>query len=107
MIDRSGPSTGPGDVRWTFGRAFPAVAAMACATAGTWYETSLVAHAHIYRAGDLSAGEGFAGAVRVLLTVLALAVTLAGPVALTLYDLATQGTPDDCVLPWWPAWLPS
>ncbi|MFI7694631.1 hypothetical protein ACIBQ6_36590 [Nonomuraea sp. NPDC049655] len=44
---------------------------------------------------------------QLLLTVLALAVTVSGPVALTLYDVATQGTPGDCVLPWWPAWLPT
>ncbi|MGW4407468.1 hypothetical protein ACWEJ6_25835 [Nonomuraea sp. NPDC004702] len=145
MTDRSGPSSGAGDVGWAFGCAFPAVAAIACATAGTWYETSLVAHAHVYCAGDLSAGEGFAGAVwvlsrfvlfpavsagsallslpvqllarlpwaagrlwpQLLLTVLALAVTVSGPVALTVYDVATQGTPGDCVVPWWPAWLPA
>ncbi|MFC4592241.1 hypothetical protein [Sphaerisporangium corydalis] len=42
-----------------------------------------------------------------ILLALTVAGSVAGPVAMTLYDLATEGTPGDCVLPWWPAWLPS
>ncbi|MFC4117130.1 hypothetical protein [Nonomuraea zeae] len=45
--------------------------------------------------------------LELLLLALTIAVSAAGPVALTLYDLATQGTPGDCVLPWWPSWLPA
>ncbi|MEV0380556.1 hypothetical protein [Nonomuraea sp. NPDC050643] len=41
--------------------------------------------------------------LELLLLVLTIAVSAAGPVALTLYDLATQGTPGDCVLPWLPS----
>ncbi|MEV4577144.1 hypothetical protein AB0K16_28270 [Nonomuraea jabiensis] len=42
-----------------------------------------------------------------LLSLLAVGVSIAGPVAMVMYDIATEGTPDDCVLPWWPSWLPS
>ncbi|MGI5286736.1 hypothetical protein ACQEVF_25820 [Nonomuraea polychroma] len=44
--------------------------------------------------------------VPILLT-LTIGVSIAGPVAMVLYDVATEGTPGDCVLPWWPSWLPS
>ncbi|WP_157522461.1 hypothetical protein [Herbidospora cretacea] len=44
-------------------------------------------------------------------TAILLALTVhssfAGPVAMIVYDMATKGTPGDCVLPWWPSWLPS
>ncbi len=43
----------------------------------------------------------------VLLLALTVAGSVAGPVAMTVYDLAGEGTPGDCVLPWWPSWLPS
>ncbi|GAB1821114.1 hypothetical protein [Herbidospora sp. RD11066] len=33
--------------------------------------------------------------------------SIIGPAAMTMYDLATKGTPGDCVLPLWPSWLPS
>ncbi|MEU1725232.1 hypothetical protein [Nonomuraea sp. NPDC005692] len=85
MTDRSRPTTRAGDVRWA-GSALLSLPVQLLARL-PWV------------AGRLWP--------QLLLTVLALAVTVAGPVALTLYDLATQGTPDDCVLPWWPAWLPS
>ncbi|NAS21280.1 hypothetical protein GT755_06220 [Herbidospora sp. NEAU-GS84] len=42
-----------------------------------------------------------------ILLPLTLAGSFAGPVAMTVYDLATKGTPGDCVLPWWPSWVPS
>ncbi|MFC7384131.1 hypothetical protein [Sphaerisporangium rhizosphaerae] len=42
-----------------------------------------------------------------VLLALTVAGSVAGPVAMTLYDVATEGTPGDCVLPWWPSWLPS
>jgi hypothetical protein len=38
--------------------------------------------------------------LELLLLALTIAVSAAGPVALTLYDLATQGMPGNCVLPW-------
>lgn len=44
--------------------------------------------------------------VPILLT-LTVGVSIAGPVAMVLYDVAVEGTPGDCVLPWWPSWLPS
>ncbi|MEU4697435.1 hypothetical protein [Nonomuraea dietziae] len=43
----------------------------------------------------------------VILLALTVAGSIAGPIAMTLYDVATEGTPGDCVLPWWPSWLPS
>ncbi|WP_433257558.1 hypothetical protein ACQPYK_20870 [Streptosporangium sp. CA-135522] len=145
MIKQGRHSTEAGDIRWAFGCGFPVIIALAFATAGTFFEIHLVARAHLYCAGDLSAGENFAGSIRVvsrlvlfpivsvvsalislafqllarlprlagrmwlelLLLALTLAVSAAGPVALTLHDLATQGTPGNCVLPWWPSWLPS
>ncbi|MFF4624874.1 hypothetical protein [Nonomuraea jabiensis] len=42
-----------------------------------------------------------------VLSLLAAGVSIAGPVAMVMYDVATEGTPGDCVLPWWPSWLPS
>ncbi|NUW43374.1 hypothetical protein [Nonomuraea rhodomycinica] len=42
-----------------------------------------------------------------VLLALTIGVSVAGPVAMVLYDVATEGTPGDCVLPWWPSWLPS
>lgn len=42
-----------------------------------------------------------------ILLVLTVAGSIAGPMAMTLYDVAAEGTPGDCVLPWWPSWLPS
>ncbi|MEU7004661.1 hypothetical protein [Nonomuraea sp. NPDC046570] len=42
-----------------------------------------------------------------ILFALAIAGSAAGPVALILHDIATEGTPPGCVLPWWPSWLPS
>ncbi|AQZ62883.1 unnamed protein product [[Actinomadura] parvosata subsp. kistnae] len=42
-----------------------------------------------------------------VLVALSVTVSVAGPVAMVLYDVATEGTPGDCVLPWWPSWLPS
>ncbi|GAA3097237.1 hypothetical protein GCM10017600_87190 [Streptosporangium carneum] len=42
-----------------------------------------------------------------LLALLAVLVSAAGPAALIVYDVATEGTPGDCVLPWWPSWLPT
>lgn len=145
MINRRTPKTDVSDIRWTFGCAFPAIIALVFATVGTFLETSLVARAHVYCAGDLSAGEGLAGTfwvfsrfvlfpvvsvlsalvslpfqllarlprvagrlwLELLLLLVTIAVSAAGPLALSLYDLATQGTPGDCVLPWWPSWLPS
>ncbi|MFI6295994.1 hypothetical protein ACIBEJ_30670 [Nonomuraea sp. NPDC050790] len=145
MINRRRRSTEASDIRWAFGCGFPAIIALAFATVGTFLELRLVAHAHVYCAGDLSAGENSAGSVwavsrlvlfpivsvvsalislpfqllarlprlagrmwlELLLLALSIAVSAAGPVALILYDLATQGTPDNCVLPWWPSWLPS
>ncbi|WP_031171017.1 hypothetical protein [Streptosporangium roseum] len=121
------------------------IIALAFATVGTFFEIHLVARAHVYCAGDLSAGENFAGSIWVvsrlvlfpvvsvvsalislafqllarlprlagrmwlelLLLALTIAVSAAGPVALTLHDLAIQGTPGNCVLPWWPSWLPA
>ncbi|GII71187.1 hypothetical protein Sme01_36630 [Sphaerisporangium melleum] len=44
---------------------------------------------------------------RPILLALTIAGSIAGPVAMAMYDLATEGTPGDCVLPWWPTWLPS
>ncbi|MFI7044862.1 hypothetical protein ACWDUI_21910 [Streptosporangium sandarakinum] len=41
----------------------------------------------------------------VLATVAVLAAA-AGPTAMILYDVATEGAPGDCVPPWWPSWLP-
>ncbi|MFF4196773.1 hypothetical protein [Nonomuraea sp. NPDC001831] len=93
MTDRSRPPAG--DVRWAFGCAFPAVSA---GSAVLSLPVQLLARL------PWAAGRRWP---QLLSAVLALAVTVAGPVALTLYDLAVQGTPGDCVLPWWPAWLPS
>jgi hypothetical protein len=42
-----------------------------------------------------------------VLLVLSVACSVAGPTAMILYDVAAHGTPGDCVLPWWPSWLPS
>ncbi|MEV0234724.1 hypothetical protein [Nonomuraea sp. NPDC050786] len=42
-----------------------------------------------------------------ILLALTVAGSIAGPITMTLYDVATEGTPGDCVLPWWPSWLPS
>ncbi|NRQ34988.1 hypothetical protein HII36_24620 [Nonomuraea sp. NN258] len=50
------------------------------------------------------AGRLWSGTVLLALTVVG---SIAGPVAMTLYDLAAEGTPAGCVLPWWPSWLPS
>ncbi|MFB4279146.1 MULTISPECIES: hypothetical protein [unclassified Nonomuraea] len=50
------------------------------------------------------AGRIWAGAVLLAVTI---AGSVAGPTAMAWYDLATVGTPGDCVLPWWPSWLPS
>ncbi|MDF2712404.1 MAG: hypothetical protein K0R62_8056 [Nonomuraea muscovyensis] len=50
------------------------------------------------------AGRSWPGLV---LPAIMVAAALTGPVAMTLYDLATEGTPGGCVLPWWPSWLPS
>jgi hypothetical protein len=145
VIKQRRQSTEAGDIRWAFGCGFPVIIALAFATVGTFFEIHLVARAHVYCAGDLSAGENFAGSIWVvsrlalfpvvsvvsalislafqllarlprlagriwlelLLLALTIAVSAAGPVALTLYDLAIQGTPGNCVLPWWPSWLPS
>ncbi|MGV9533763.1 hypothetical protein ACWEU6_19660 [Streptosporangium sandarakinum] len=46
---------------------------------------------------------GWPKAVLVIVAVLAAA---AGPTAMILYDVTTEGTPGDCVPPWWPSWLP-
>ncbi|MFI7111558.1 hypothetical protein ACIBK9_34960 [Nonomuraea sp. NPDC050227] len=114
MTDRSRPSSGARGVRWAFGSAFPAVAAIACATAGTWYEVSLVAHAHVYCAGDLSAGEGFAGAVWVLSRFVLFPAVSVGSALLSLPVQLLSRLPWAArrlwpqlllVLPWWPAWL--
>lgn len=139
MINRRRRSTDASDIRWAFGCGFPAIIALAFATVGTFLELHLVAHAHVYCAGHLSAGENFAGSIwavsrlvlfpvvsvvsalislpfqllarlprvagrmwlELLLLALTITVSAAGPVALTLYDLATQGTPGNCVLPRW------
>ncbi|MEV0351972.1 hypothetical protein AB0H88_39920 [Nonomuraea sp. NPDC050680] len=45
--------------------------------------------------------------LELILLALTIAVSAAGPVAMVLYDVATEGTPGDCVLPWWPSWLPA
>lgn len=45
--------------------------------------------------------------VAIPLALLQAGVAATGPVALILHDIAVEGTPEGCVLPWWPAWLPS
>ncbi|MGW4476470.1 hypothetical protein ACWENQ_43005 [Nonomuraea sp. NPDC004354] len=42
-----------------------------------------------------------------VLLALTIAGSVAGPIAMTLYDVATEGASGDCVMPWWPSWLPS
>ncbi|MGW0483963.1 hypothetical protein [Nonomuraea sp. NPDC003214] len=101
------------EVYWAFGCGLSAVIALACATFGTFLDIHLVARAQLYCLGDLGSGENFAGTgwalsrPGVLLLALTVAGSVAGPVAMTVYDLAGEGTPGDCVLPWWPTWLPS
>lgn len=66
----------------------------------------------------LSLPKAMGRAGRVAGVVLGVAVALAGPIGLVLYDFAVTGTPagypgdsglcgPDNVPPWWPSWLPS
>ncbi|GAA2907452.1 hypothetical protein ACFQQB_18150 [Nonomuraea rubra] len=80
------------EVYWTFGCGLSLISAVLCATFGTFLDIHLVARAQLYCAGDLSSGERFAGTLWIL-------SCFAGPVLMILYDLATEGTPGDCVLP--------
>ncbi|GAA2853536.1 hypothetical protein GCM10010517_11380 [Streptosporangium fragile] len=46
------------------------------------------------------------GWLKAAMVTLAILVSISGPMAMILYDVATVGTPGDCVPPWWPSWLP-
>ncbi|GAA3588519.1 hypothetical protein GCM10022419_083560 [Nonomuraea rosea] len=143
MINRR--SIRAGDASWTFGCGLTAVIAVTCATAGTYFDITLVARAQVYCGTDLSSGEKLVEVLWLLsrivvvpivsvlsaiaslplhllgrlprlagrvwpvpiLLALTIAVSIAGPVAMVLYDVAAEGTPDGCVLPWWPTWLPA
>lgn len=50
------------------------------------------------------AGRTWLGPILLALTIVG---SIAGPIAMALYDVATEGTPGECVLPWWPSWLPA
>ncbi|NJP91742.1 hypothetical protein HCN51_20145 [Nonomuraea sp. FMUSA5-5] len=78
-----------GDASWTFGCGLSAVVALPF---------------HLLARLPPLAGRVWPVPVLVALSV---TVSVAGPVAMVLYDVATEGTPGDCVLPWWPSWLPS
>ncbi|MGV9325644.1 hypothetical protein [Streptosporangium sandarakinum] len=43
---------------------------------------------------------------KAVLAAVAVLAAAAGPTAVIIYDVATEGTPGDCVPPWWPSWLP-
>ncbi|MET9066376.1 hypothetical protein [Streptosporangium sandarakinum] len=43
---------------------------------------------------------------KAVLAAVAVLAAAAGPTAVIIYDVATKGTPGDCVPPWWPSWLP-
>lgn len=47
------------------------------------------------------------GWLRATLTALAVLVSITGPAATIIHDVATEGITGDCDPPWWPCWLPS
>lgn len=47
------------------------------------------------------------GLPKAILTLLAVLVSIAGPIVVIVHDVATEGITGDCEPPWWPSWLPS
>lgn len=45
--------------------------------------------------------------LKAILTLVAVLVSIAGPVIAIVNDVATEGITGDCEPPWWPSWLPS
>jgi hypothetical protein len=82
---------------WSLGRIviFPIVSVLSALVAQSF---------HLLTRLPWLAGRLWSDAILLALTV---AGSIAGPVAMIVYDLAAEGTPGDCVLPWWPSWLPS
>ncbi|MFF3444034.1 hypothetical protein [Streptosporangium sp. NPDC002721] len=45
--------------------------------------------------------------LKAILMLLAVLTSIAGPTAMIVHDVATEGITGDCEPPWWPSWLPS
>ncbi|MBG0829746.1 hypothetical protein HS041_18440 [Planomonospora sp. ID67723] len=44
--------------------------------------------------------------LKAVLMLIAVLVAAAGPMAMIVHGVAAEGTPGNCIPPWWPSWLP-
>ncbi|GAA3009913.1 hypothetical protein [Streptosporangium longisporum] len=95
-LDESGTGEDFFDLTWMAGRliVFPVVTGVSLLAS-----FPIVLIAHRVRFAD----HGWWKAV---MTAFAILVSITGPVATIVHDVATEGITGDCDPPWWPSWLP-